>query len=104
MKQLLGMLHGEHAQEHGVDGGKERGVGADADGEDEHGENREHGILPVLAEGVMDVAEEFVEPAQSAGFAALFAVMLNCAKFESSLTGAVGGRHAPGHEVGGTGG
>src|SRR6266446_6284790 len=53
--QLLRFRIGQRAEEEGIDGGKEHGVGADAEGESNHSQNGEARLLEQLSKGVTKI-------------------------------------------------
>ncbi len=59
--QAGGILEGQGAQQHAVDDAEDGAVRADAQGEREHDDQREAGLVPEAAEGLAKVGPEFAE-------------------------------------------
>jgi hypothetical protein len=65
--EMLGILDGQRAKQDGVEQGEDGGVGADAEGEGEQGDEGEAGALEEAAEAETDVLEGIVEGGFPAG-------------------------------------
>ena len=57
----IGIGKGQRLEEHGIDDGEDRGIGADAERQHEHREDRESRIPPKRAQGVADVLPQRLE-------------------------------------------
>ena len=60
--QPVGVGIRQRAQQHGLDHGEERGVGADAEREREHDGGREAGLASEDAQGVSQIAQDHGVP------------------------------------------
>ncbi len=78
--QPLGLADRERLQQDAVDEGEDRAVGADAEGERGHGDQRERGAAAQDAQTVAHVLRELVEPARAARVAAFFLDLLHAAE------------------------
>src|SRR5205823_14859875 len=81
--ELLRIFHWYGSQEHGVDEAEDRGVGADAEGEGEHGDGGEAGGLAKHAQSVTQVLNEILNPIYVACVTILFFGLLDTTHIDS---------------------
>ena len=86
--ELIGVQIRKRSQQYRIHNTENRGIGADAQGESEHGYGGEGGRLSQYTKAVAQVLDEIVNPAYAAGVAALFFDLFYGSKFPQ--------RHGPG--------
>ena len=96
----LRVAHRQRAQHQRVDQAEDRGVGADAQRQREHDDQREPAIPGEHPDGVADVAPDLVEPAAVPRGADAFLGLLDAAKLEQREPARLAGDIAVAHLVG----
>ena len=83
---MLRILNGQIAKEHGVDQGENRGVGANAEGENEDGDGSEARRFAQHPQGVAQVLNQGFKEMRALRFADFFLELLVAAELNSSTS------------------
>ena len=88
--ELLWSANGQRLEEHRIDERVDRGDGADAKGQRQHGHARKHRALPQDSEAVAHVLQEFIDNAEMPHVAARLGRLVDAAKAGQRATSGLG--------------
>jgi hypothetical protein len=92
--QTAGLGEREWAEKECIHDGEDDDVGADAEREDQDGDDGKAAVVKKRAEGVTDVLQKDVEGGQAAGFAVGLRGLRDAAETDECLAASFAGRHA----------